>query len=258
MVRFQSYVICTSPRSGSTLLCKLLDATDQSGKPNSHFHRPSIAAWLSTYQLSANEFDTERDTLRGIFQAARERGTGNTGIFGLRLQGHSFPFFMEKLRVLHPGFSSDREMFQAAFGETLFIHLTRSNKIDQAISLVKANQSGLWHKSSDGTELERSAAPQELIYDSKEIAKRIAELTILDDAWKDWFAKENLEPLQISYDQLSAEPSQELARILDRLGLDRNSALDIVPPVAKLADATNRTWAERFAAEIHDRPGQNS
>ncbi|HBF29284.1 Stf0 family sulfotransferase, partial [Rhizobium sp.] len=31
MAKFSSYVICTSPRSGSTLLCKLLAATGISG-----------------------------------------------------------------------------------------------------------------------------------------------------------------------------------------------------------------------------------
>ncbi|MBT6203829.1 MAG: sulfotransferase, partial [Rhodospirillaceae bacterium] len=43
MARYQSYVICTSPRSGSTLLCSLLAATGLAGNPCSHFHDPSIS-----------------------------------------------------------------------------------------------------------------------------------------------------------------------------------------------------------------------
>ena len=38
MADFEAYVICTSPRSGSTLLCKLLVATGVAGLPASHFH----------------------------------------------------------------------------------------------------------------------------------------------------------------------------------------------------------------------------
>ncbi|MEM1201062.1 MAG: Stf0 family sulfotransferase, partial [Pseudomonadota bacterium] len=33
MAGFDAYVICTSPRSGSTLLCKLLAPTGIAGKP---------------------------------------------------------------------------------------------------------------------------------------------------------------------------------------------------------------------------------
>jgi hypothetical protein len=40
-----------------------------------------------------------------------------------------------------------------------------------------------------------------------------------------------------------------LARVLDELGLDRAMARNIGAPVARLADATNRLWADRFLEE---------
>jgi LPS sulfotransferase NodH len=249
MPRYQSYIICTSPRSGSTLLCKLLAATGKSGNPGSHFHDPSIADWQRYYGLSADHFSTEHAALTAIFDAARAHGTGNTGMFGLRLQKRSFSFFMQQMDILHPGYSSDLERIQAAFDNTLFIHLTRANKLDQAISLVKATQTGLWHKAADGTELERLSAPQEPFYDADEITRQLNELSALDEAWKVWFDREKLQPLQISYDELSGDPAGVLAEILDELGLNREMAYYISPQVAKLADATNRIWAERFLAE---------
>ena len=249
MARYQSYVICTSPRSGSTLLCKLLAATGISGIPGSYFHTPSISDWLNDLDLAAPEGAAERDVLAAIFGAARATGTGDTGLFGLRLQRPSFAFFMQKLAVLHPGLSSDIERFEAAFGTTLFIHLTRPNKLAQAISLVKASQTGLWHMAPDGTELERLSVPKEPVYDGDEIARQLAELTSLDQGWKDWFAGENIEPLRVTYDELSAGPANVLAQILEQLGLDRQAARGISPGVAKLADETSRSWTERFLAE---------
>ena len=165
MEPFKSYVICTSPRSGSTLLCRLLAQTGQSGHPNSHFHTPSMAAWLRSYDLSQTTFPTELAQIKAVFAAAIARGTQDTGIFGLRLQRHSFDFFMQQLGTLHPGLATDKDRISATFGPTLFIHLTRQNKLDQAISLVKANQTGLWHKSADGSDLERTAPHQDPIYD---------------------------------------------------------------------------------------------
>ena len=37
---------------------------------------------------------------------------------------------------------------------------SRENKLAQAVSLIKAEQTGLWHIAPDGTELERVAHQQ--------------------------------------------------------------------------------------------------
>lgn len=252
MAKYQSYVICTSPRSGSTLLCKLLAATGISGNPNSYFHNPSIEDWMRSLDVSLDQNTAERDVLGAIFDAVRARGTNHTGLFGLRVQRKSFDFLMQKMTILHPGLNNDAERFEAAFGNTLFIHLTRSNKLEQAISLVKATQTGLWHKAPDGTELERASSPKEPVYDAAEIALHLANLTALDEDWKNWFANEKIDPFHLSYDALSAHPAEALARILEALELDSAAAEGISPGVAKLADSTSRDWQERFLAENED------
>ena len=71
----------------------------------------------------------------------------------------------------------------------------------------------------------------------------------LNDNYKNTFRVDN-GVLKISYDELSRDPTQVLARILRELGLDEAIARGISPPVAKLADATNRIWAERYLAQI--------
>jgi len=249
MLRYKSYIICTSPRSGSTLLCGLLAATGKVGNPDSHFHTPSISSWLKSYKLSRDDYASDRDAVSAVFKAACKQGTGNTRLFGLRLQRGSFDFFIQQAGVLYPEAGNDLERIQAVFGTTLFIHLTRPNKLDQAISRVKAAQTGLWHRAADGTELERLSAPKDPIYDQGQIAQHLAELTALDEAWFNWFAKEKLKPLRISYDVLSVDPEFVLTQILDKLGLDGEIARGINPTVAKLADATNQIWSERFLAE---------
>jgi LPS sulfotransferase NodH len=249
MLRYKSYIICTTPRSGSTLLCGLLAATGKSGNPDSHFHTTSISSWLKTYKLSKDDYTSDRDAVHAVFQAAHKNGTGNTRLFGLRLQRGSFDFFIQQAGILYPNANSDLERIEAAFGATLFIHLTRPNKLDQAISREKAIQTGLWHRAADGTELERLSAPKDPVYDPERIAYHIAELTELDEAWNNWFAKEGLIPFRASYDALSADPKYVLAQILDKLGLDGKIAHDISPPVTKLADATNQIWSERFLTE---------
>lgn len=214
-----------------------------------------MQSWQKTYGLSDHNFASERDALSAIFDAAHKRGTGNTNVFALRLQQGSFAFFMQQLGILNPGLRHDVARIKAAFGPTLFIHLSRRNKLNQAISLSKATQTGLWHIAPDGTELERQTPPQDPVYDADEIERNLVKLTTMDAAWKLWFSRENIAPLRIAYDELSADPTSVLASVLDRLGLDNKMESKFKLPVAKLADATSQNWAERFQAER--RPPQN-
>lgn len=252
MAKFSSYVICTSPRSGSTLLCKLLAATGMSGNPGSYFHAPSLPEWLAYLNLRIDLGVPEQAMLREIFKAAIAKGSLETGMFGLRLQRHSFDFFMQKLAILHPGYPSDRARIEAAFGPTLFIYLTRPDKVEQAVSCVKALQTGLWHRAPDGTELERLSPPQDPVYRSSELHFTYNEFVAFDLRWQHWFETQGIKPFKINYDALSADPLGTLKTLLSELGLDTTAADGVVPGVAKLADATNEEWVRKFRAELND------
>lgn len=249
MEQYKSYVICATARTGSTLLCKLLSATGVAGKPESYFHQPSTNAWQKSLDMPFDDRAGKTDILRKILTSVQEKGQGGTDIFGLRLMRKSFDFLMTQLDTLYPGLPSDYDRFNAAFGQTLFIHLTREDKLAQAISLVTAHQTGLWHKAPDGTELERSAAPQTPIYDADQITQHLAELTAFDATWDRWFRQEKLTPVRVTYEALSTDPIGITGLILSELGLDQAAAKGVAPGVTKLADQTNQNWAARFRAE---------
>ena len=249
MPAFQSYIICTSPRSGSTLLCELLKTTGIAGRPGSHFHAPSLRRWLEVFGLAADRFASRQASLEAVFSAAREKGTGSNNLFGLRMQGGSFPYFMEQVRHLHPGLRTDVDGIQAVFGPTLFISLKRYDKLAQAVSRVIAEQTGLWHRAADGSELERLGPAKEAIYDREAIERQVVELTVLDRQWDEWFSGQGLEPFRTSYEKLAEAPQEVLAQVLDALGLTPEIADSIPTPTARLADTTSRRWIERYTAE---------
>lgn len=249
MSRYAAYMICTSPRSGSTLLCHLLRQTGKAGFPESHFHEPSLDAWLEEFGLEARGFASHEAALRAVFRSAIACGKGESDIFGLRMQRHSFAFFASQLAILYPALPDDASRIEAAFGKTLFVHLKREDKLNQAISWVKARQSGLWHLASDGTELERLSAPAEPVYDPAAIAAQLARQEEMEAAWEQWFATGKITPLRVTYSALSAAPYKILGRVLEELGIARDDPQDKTPPVAKLSDALNDEWAARFRAE---------
>lgn len=201
---------------------------------------------MGYYNLTADSTKSERSILLDVFHAARARGTGNTGIFDLRLLRQSFEYFMHKLRVLLPDHSCDRDRVREVFGRTLFVHLTRQNKIEQAISYVIASQTGLWHKAPNEVELERLSRPRDPLYDNDSIQSQLTELEAMDKGWEPWFEEEGLTPLRITYEDLSAEPFEVAGRLLEELGLNKKLTDGLELPVAKLGDDINKQWAIRF------------
>ena len=107
-----------------------------------------------------------------------------TDLFGLRLQRHSAAFFIEQLRRLHRSAITDRDAITAAFGPTRYVYLTREDKLAQAISLLRAEQSGLWHAQADGRALEQLESTRETGYDYAAIAEQIATFNAYDTEWR--------------------------------------------------------------------------
>jgi len=252
MSAFAAYVLCTSPRSGSTLLCRLLRQTGVAGWPESHFHEPSLQAWLMDHHVTTASNLSEREQVAAVIEAAIRHGRGHSDIFGLRLQSHSSDYFFAKLARLYGDKTTDAERFEAAFGRTAFIHLSRDDTIAQAVSYLKAKQSGLWHRRSDGRELERLTPPAATAYDGAAIRDQVLQFREAHRKWTDWFARERIAPLRLSYEDLADEPHRTLASVLEHLGLDPSAAKHATPDVQRLADEESEDWIKRFRREFGD------
>ena len=131
----------------------------------------------------------------------------------------------------------------------MFIHLTRQDKVQQAVSYLKAEQSGLWHRAADGSELERLAPPGVLGYDADGLSTRFDRFIDYDRQWQAWFDAQAIAPVRLTYEELSADPMATLRALLAEMGVSPDAAKGVVPGVAKLADKTSEEWAVRFRAE---------
>lgn len=241
-----SYLICATPRSGSTLLCDLLKQTGVAGRPASLYRRQSVDHYVERFGIAPGEGSKFE---RRYLDAAILYGTGDTGMFGMRLMWPSMPELQDKLRPLFPQQPTDAGRLTTAFGTPLYIHLQRQDRVAQAISRAKAEQSGLWHRGADGSERERVKPPQTASYDAAQLARFIAEATAEEAAWQRWLRAENIAPLELTYEALSADPIAVLATVLVALGCDPAIAADVAPQTARLADAESAAWAERYRAE---------
>ena len=243
------YIICGTPRTGSTLLCNLLASTKTTGNPDSFYGRKFMSWWAEEWRLPGRDTMGERDFNIAYLNAAVAAGKGGTGIFGLRLMRENLDELSAILDQVFPQLPSDKTRLERAFGRIFYIHLSREDKLAQAISLVKAEQTGLWHMAPDGTEIERLAPPEEPEYDFARINREVQELERYDTAWNSWFAAQGIEPRCIGYETLSANPAAALIGICEALGVQAPNARDVRPGVAKLADETSLDWMRRYRSD---------
>jgi LPS sulfotransferase NodH len=243
---YRSLILCATPRSGTTLLCDLLSGTGAAGLPASYFREQDLGKWAARLGVPPGE---SIDHDRAYVDAVLRRGTGDTGVFALRLMWNSVPGLMARLDRLHPGLASDGARMEAAFGPPLYVHVSRTDKVAQAVSRLRAEQTGLWHQNADGSERERTAPEERATYDRDRLAEFIEEVEDAEAAWHGWFAANGIAPLELTYEDLAADPLGRLAGLLRAFGADPATTFKAEVRTAKLADDETRAWIARYRKE---------
>jgi LPS sulfotransferase NodH len=155
--RIDSYLICATPRTGSSLLCGLLDSTGVAGHPESYFRQPDEREWAARWGIASPSDGTF--SYADYFRAAIAGGSTANGVFAARIMWGTLDEVANLAPVYpdHPG--SEAGLLNAAFGRTRFVYLRRGDVVAQAVSLLRAEQTGVWFETvhdrqePDGTRL---------------------------------------------------------------------------------------------------------
>lgn len=241
-----AYIICTTPRSGSTMLIDLLRQTGVAGRPEAYFRQLSIADFCAAFDMPAQDGWTY-DAAYIAKATAWARHGGR--IAGFRANWEAIGTLQSRLALCHPAARTDTERLTAAFGPTRFIYLERQDKLAQAISRTRAEQSGLWHRNADGTVREQTGEAYVPVYNADAITTYMAETTANIANWHKWFTQNAITPHQVLYEQLAHDPAKVVAGILTALGLDPAAAQGLRPGTARLANTESKSWATRYQAE---------
>jgi LPS sulfotransferase NodH len=230
-------------------LCDLLSGSGIAGRPDSFFRYETFPWWTDYLDVSTADWDAREKFDSAYLSAVKEWGSNGTPVFGMRLMWESVNDLSKRLEWIYPDLPQDSTRFEAAFGNSLYLHLSRRDKIAQAISRYRAEQSGLWHKYSDGSERERLKPGQEPAYDAHALSKIVASLEERDSLWASWFRQQGIDPIPVNYEKLASNPQVVLSSVLYALGLDCTIAESIKPTSAQMADSKSQAWADRFRRE---------
>jgi trehalose 2-sulfotransferase len=228
----RTFFLCSSPRTGSTLLGNLLADTSLVGRAGEMFGEDFRRNVLPG--LSRRGFD---DYL--VTQCARR--ARDTGTLGIKLHWYQLEAFLYHLR-LRRGLAdaNDREVIDTVFPSPTFVWMTREDTVAQAVSWWKAMSTGKWTSAQ--------AARAEAEYDEDGIRGRLLRIEADDRSWSRWFATNGVEPMHVVYEKLAADPSGEVRRVLEQVGVDVPVDLVVVPRTERQADATSAEWIERLRA----------
>ena len=178
-----AYIIFATPRSGSTRLCDLLAGSGVARNPNSYYRPPSMAHFAAQmgvpYDAGTAEFD------RAYLAAVLKTGKGDTGVFSLRMWDAVGPL-TERLDPLFPNLATDAQRFEHAFGPATYLYLKREDKVAQAVSRLKAEQTPFVARCR-GRQLARALrAAAAGVYDAGRI-RRLHRRGRARRAWEQWF-----------------------------------------------------------------------
>jgi LPS sulfotransferase NodH len=238
-----AYFVCTTHRSGSTYFCEGL-ADAGCGSPNEFFERSLATIWCEKWQLPL-----EADALTFLREMFL-RHTAANGMFGAKLMWHQTKYLAELLQPLVAPEQSKTplaDLLTRAFGDVRYFWLRREDKLAQAISLARAQQTGRWHSVDMTGWVAGAANDQAESFDFAQIDTILQQQTKCDAKWEKFFATSGVCPMTLVYEEFSKNFSETIHEALTFLGAPEEAHSHIPPPRhRKLADSTSVEWAQRY------------
>ena len=263
-----SYLVCATPRSGSTLLCHELDRTGVAGHPEEYFEalrksglprRPheyfdperhaNIVERLAFREMPENDGGQPSslwhpDTYGDYLAWALEEGTTPNGVFGAKLMWGYLGDFAELLRGIEG--NAERtlpDLLARSFPGLRYLQITRQDKVRQAVSLWKAVQTQAWKREAGASD----ASAVEPVFSFRAINYLVRLLTAHDASWDAYFLGLGYQPLKITYEELAESTDGVIRRVLGHLGIPEPPELSVpqAPALSVQADEVSEEWVSR-------------
>jgi len=221
----QKFVICCTSRTGSTLLCRLLQSY---GAESQEFLNPQRVEIEKALSGARNYRELCAHLVRAY---APGKAFGLKGTF----------------QVVAPLFLISE--FPDNLDGWRFVFLTRANLVRQAISMILAQKQQAY-----ASWQEPIRAIGDADYVAEEIAGAIEIITLGNAWWESFFANFGVEPLRITYEQLAADQGGTAETVSRFCGLTQSGGhADGEPrgrPLSRQSTELNLRWEARFRAEM--------
>ena len=247
VMRHATYVIASTPRSGSSLLAAGLVATGVVGRPEEYFTPDHIGSYKEDLRLPIDCSWAEYLEKVMAFAATEN------GVRGVKIH---WRHVVELARALgcrdDPG-----DVLEMLFPAAVFVNIVRADRRAQAISLFRAETTGEWFRSSGSSRRARPwglylarPTPGQAEADLTGVAPTYEQIVGMERsidaeqaAWTNYFTTRRREFLTVRYEDLDSNYHGEIARVLQFLGEDPARAVGLPkPPLERQSDHINEHW----------------
>ena len=226
-----TYIIASTMRTGSYLLCEGLEATGVAGHPREIFCPERRENYAGEWQLPP---DVAMDD---FLRAAIRKGTTNNGVFGTKIHAHHLEPLARECGVDGEPWQVVEKLFPAA----KYIHLRRRNLRAQAISYYRAKVTNEWWRIPGVRDPELTG--REPRFDAMKIRGLEVELMTHQRLWDEFFTARKAAVLDMEYETLAADYRHEVERALTFLNLDAALAKHLPEPrLIRQSDDTSERW----------------
>jgi LPS sulfotransferase NodH len=273
-----SYLICATPRSGSTLLCDALEGTGIAGRPAEHFEvlletgrprqprdyfqrsndpevwalldDPEFQDVLGEYGGRYADHPARRDPswqppdFEGLLKEALRKGTTENSVLGTKIMWAYFRDFVRLARRT-PGLEEVRPCDVP--GVVLpnlrrYVWIRRRDTTRQAVSLWKALQTQQWRRDSD-----EEAGGRGLRFSFAAVNHLKLRIDEHNAAWQGFFEECGVEPLKVVYEDLVEDYEGTVLQLLDGIGvaIPENFAVE-QPRMKRQADNLSEEWVSLY------------
>ena len=213
----RTLVICSHPRSGSTLLGEAIYTANGLGCPLEYLHcgfRPQFAR-----RWEAHDLDT-------YVRALHRLRTDSTGVLSIKLFWRDVEDVVRETAggdgpIVHREVMPDAGLLRAVFDRLrsilpnpTFVYLTRRDRVRQAVSAWVAAETAVFRLFPRGDP--RASRPVRYDYDG--ILRQLAAADYANSRWRAFFSAVGAEPYRIDYEALASNYELTLASLLAHLG----------------------------------------
>jgi LPS sulfotransferase NodH len=226
------YIMCSIPRSGSTLLAHLLRECGAMGVPHEYLH-PTVHLPVLARRLQSIRQDGAVDIDSYLRSLRKRRSTAN-GVFGLKAH------FVHLGPLMH--IPSVAKLFEGA----RLIRVRRRDLIRQAMSYYLAEATGVW-STFDAASLAELPTPD---YSGVAIAGYLLAILAEDEGWEKLLADRRSSVLNVWYEDLAAEPDSVCRSVCNHVGVHPTATFDLKRVgLQRLSSLRADEWKRRFCEE---------
>lgn len=227
--RSPRYMICSTPRSGSTLLGRLMTGTGRLGHPKEYLNKDvHLPRFVQEHGLLGRKGQLD---LRRYFDALATHTASDNGVFGLKAHFTQLSAFFSAppLRRFLDGMQ--------------FIWITREDIVAQAVSFHIAMVTKQWSAE------QRARAPVPP-YQAQKIEEYLNNILTQNAMWAKFFHLNGIASIPVSYEALVAEPEAVIRRVAGAMGVTVSDVPGLGETgLARQGTAVNDEYCARFRAD---------